>query len=104
LPTATQEVEEAHETPARLFRADFVLGLGVSLQVPLLRVSTRVCPLVPVKSVAEPAAVQDVGELHETALRESSMYGEAVIGLGVTLQLFVSMVSTNGSWKLPWPS
>jgi len=83
--------------PPRLFSADVVFGLGVSLQVPLLRVSTRVRSLVPVKSVAEPAAVQDVGELHETALRESSMYGEAVTGLGVTLQLFLSMVSTNVS-------
>ena len=78
-------------------------GSGSSRQVPPLRLRTRVRSLVPVTSVALPAAAQDVGEVHETALRESSMYGEAVTGLGVTVQLFLFMVSTNVSWKLPWP-
>ena len=89
--------------PARLFSADVVLGLGTKRQVPPLRLRTRVRSLVPVISVALPAAAQDVGEVHETVLRESSMYGEAVIGLGVTVQLFLFMVSTNVPWKLPWP-
>jgi hypothetical protein len=53
--------------------------------------------------VAVPAAAQNVAEEHDTELRESSINGEAVIGLGVTVHLLLSNVSTRVSWKLPCP-
>jgi hypothetical protein len=91
-PTATQNVEDVHETPARPLNEAEVFGLGVTDQLVPLRVSTRVGLLLPVK--LQPTATQKVEETHEMPYRAFSWVLE-VFGLGVIDQLVPSRVSTR---------
>ena len=104
VPTATHTLGETQESPKSSFVVAFVSGLATNLHEPWLNVSTRVRSSEFNAFVDQPAAAQNVRELQETELRESTKSGARVSGLGVLRHFPPLKVSMSASWDAPKPS
>ena len=66
-PTATHDVGLVQDTPFRMFTLPETSGVGTTVHADPSHDSIRVCGSIP--TVAEPAATQRVGPVHDTLRR-----------------------------------
>jgi hypothetical protein len=99
LPTASQAVEDVHDTPFRKLLAA-PLGFGVVSSVHALPFQPSAIVVVPPASESYPTAVQTVGDGHDTELSELLVL-PAGFGLDCTAHAAPFHISTNVNVVVP---